>query len=250
MPPRRLDPARWLAALNAQREALGEPAWHLYVIRHERADELGDTFTDEMIERIDEKLGRPERCPHGWPVDPGVEQAENADLAPLAALAPGTRATIVRLAEHDGDLLHWFYDQDLVPGTAIALERAEPAADAIRPQFASWPCSAVFTRGEVATRSAIARASASLAAPRTTISASTVAPSPSATIFRASSAQTLRRQSENSSSEAGVRSILLAPFASSRTESFVEHSPSTEIALKLASTAGRRNGSASPGSSG
>ena len=27
MPPRRLDPARWLAALNAQREALGEPAW-------------------------------------------------------------------------------------------------------------------------------------------------------------------------------------------------------------------------------
>jgi Mn-dependent DtxR family transcriptional regulator len=96
---------------------------------HERADQLGDTFTDEMIERIDERLGHPERCPHGWPVDPELEQAENADLAPLAALAPGTRATIVRLAEHDGDLLHWFYDQDLVPGTAIVLERADPAAD-------------------------------------------------------------------------------------------------------------------------
>lgn len=27
MPPRRLDPARWLAALDAQRAALGEPAW-------------------------------------------------------------------------------------------------------------------------------------------------------------------------------------------------------------------------------
>ncbi len=25
---------------------------------------------DEMIERIDEKLGHPDRCPHGWPVDP------------------------------------------------------------------------------------------------------------------------------------------------------------------------------------
>ena len=56
---------------------------------HERADELGDTFSDEMVERIDEKLGHPERCPHGWPVDPDVEQAENAELAPLAALAPG-----------------------------------------------------------------------------------------------------------------------------------------------------------------
>jgi DtxR family Mn-dependent transcriptional regulator len=96
---------------------------------HERADELGDTFSDEMVERIDAKLGHPERCPHGWPVDPAVEQAENDVLAPLASLAPGTHATIVRLAEHDGELLHWFYDQGLVPGQEIELEAAEPAAD-------------------------------------------------------------------------------------------------------------------------
>ena len=96
---------------------------------HERADELGDTFSDEMIERIDDKLGHPQRCPHGWPVDPAVEQAENAELAPLATLPAGTRATIVRLAEHDGDLLHWFYDQGLVPGTRILVRTAEPAAD-------------------------------------------------------------------------------------------------------------------------
>src|SRR5205085_335188 len=75
---------------------------------HERADQLGDTFTDEMIDRIDERLGHPERCPHGWPVDPDVEQKENRDLAPLASLRPGERATIVRMAEHDGELLHWF----------------------------------------------------------------------------------------------------------------------------------------------
>jgi Mn-dependent DtxR family transcriptional regulator len=96
---------------------------------HERADELGDTFSEEMIERIDDKLGHPQRCPHGWPVDPAVEQAENAELAPLATLTAGTRATIVRLAEHDGDLLHWFYDQGLVPGTSILVRTSEPAAD-------------------------------------------------------------------------------------------------------------------------
>ena len=96
---------------------------------HERADELGDTFSDEMIERIDDKLGHPQRCPHGWPVDPEVGQAENAELAPLATLPAGTRATIVRLAEHDGDLLHWFYDQGLVPGTSVLMRSAEPAAD-------------------------------------------------------------------------------------------------------------------------
>jgi DtxR family Mn-dependent transcriptional regulator len=96
---------------------------------HERADALGDTFTDEMIERIDEKLGHPQRCPHGWPVDPEVEQAENVELAPLASLEAGTKATIVRLAEHDGELLHWFYDQGLVPGQTLEVRRADAAAD-------------------------------------------------------------------------------------------------------------------------
>ncbi|HUZ99191.1 MAG TPA: metal-dependent transcriptional regulator [Gaiellaceae bacterium] len=98
---------------------------------HERADELGDTFDDEMVARIDEKLGHPERCPHGWPVDPEVEQAENLELAPLAALEPGTKATIIRLAEHDGELLHWFYDQGLVPGTSIVVRALQPAADEV-----------------------------------------------------------------------------------------------------------------------
>jgi DtxR family Mn-dependent transcriptional regulator len=96
---------------------------------HERADELGDTFSDEMIERIEEKLGHPDRCPHGWPIDTSVEQEENRGLTPLAALEPGARATIVRLAEHDGELLHWFYDNGFVPGQEIELQSAEPAAD-------------------------------------------------------------------------------------------------------------------------
>jgi DtxR family Mn-dependent transcriptional regulator len=95
---------------------------------HVHADELGDTFSDEMIERIAEKLGRPERCPHGWPVDTDFEQRENKELAPLSALEPGDRATIVRLAEHDGELLHWFYDHGLVPGAELEVREAQPAA--------------------------------------------------------------------------------------------------------------------------
>jgi len=95
---------------------------------HVHADELGDTFSDEMIERMEEKLGYPERCPHGWPVNTELEQAENRELAPLSALEQGERATIVRLAEHDGELLHWFYDQGLVPGTKVEVGEAQPAA--------------------------------------------------------------------------------------------------------------------------
>ena len=99
---------------------------------HVHADELGDTFTDDMVERIHERLGNPDRCPHGWPIDTDAEQAENLELEPLSALEPGGSATIVRLAEHDGDLLHWFYDEGLVPGATVELEAAEPAAGQLR----------------------------------------------------------------------------------------------------------------------
>ena len=70
---------------------------------HDLADELGETFTDEMVERMAERLGNPERCPHGWPVDPDFEQEENKQLAraresfaevqpDLRLLAPGEAA--------------------------------------------------------------------------------------------------------------------------------------------------------------
>jgi DtxR family transcriptional regulator, Mn-dependent transcriptional regulator len=99
---------------------------------HVHADELGDTFSEDMVDRIADKLGNPDRCPHGWPVDPAFEQAENDELVALAELDAGSKATIVRLAEHDGDLLHWFYDQGLEPGRELQLTAADPAAGSFR----------------------------------------------------------------------------------------------------------------------
>ena len=96
---------------------------------HEHADVLGDSFTDDMIDRIEDRLGRPARCPHGWPIDPDLEMTENKELVSLQELEAGDRATIIRLAEHDGQLLHWFYDHGLEPGVDIEIEATEPAAD-------------------------------------------------------------------------------------------------------------------------
>ena len=103
---------------------------------HVHADELGDTFSDEMIERIAERLGNPDRCPHGWPVDTEFEQAENRELRPLADLEPGARAEIVRLAEHDGDLLHWYYDEGLVPGASVEVAGADEGGYTVRLEVA------------------------------------------------------------------------------------------------------------------
>jgi len=91
---------------------------------HVHADELGDTFSDDMVERINERLGYPDRCPHGWPIETEVEQAENAELVSLAELGDGEAAVIVRLAEHDGDLLDWFYENGFAPGAAVRVQGA------------------------------------------------------------------------------------------------------------------------------
>ena len=99
---------------------------------HVQADEMGDTFTDDMIERINDRLGRPDRCPHGWPVEPGDEQAENAELVSLADVPEGGTAEIVRLAEHDGDLLDWFYHEGFVPGTHVEVRETTPAAGQLK----------------------------------------------------------------------------------------------------------------------
>ncbi len=94
---------------------------------HVHADEIGEAFSDEMVERLAEQLGHPDRCPHGWPVDTSHEQEENRELRALSQIEAGP-ARIVRLAEHDGDLLHWFYEQGLVPGTELTVLRADRAA--------------------------------------------------------------------------------------------------------------------------
>ena len=58
---------------------------------HEHADALGDSFTPDMIERMNERLGFPDRCPHGWPISPDAERAENAQLVALSDLDDGRR---------------------------------------------------------------------------------------------------------------------------------------------------------------
>jgi DtxR family Mn-dependent transcriptional regulator len=121
---------------------------------HVHADELGDTFSDDMIDRIEQRLGHPDRCPHGWPTDVEFEKEENLHLAPLADLEPGAKGEIVRLAEHDGDLLHWFYDQGLAPGTEFELLQAQPAGG----QFTVRVGGAEKTMGEKAAQGLYVRA--------------------------------------------------------------------------------------------
>src|SRR3970282_54865 len=64
--------------------------------------------------------------------EPAFEQEENRGLAPLSLLPAGTQAEIVRLAEHDGELLEWVYAEGFVPGAFVELREAQPAAGQLK----------------------------------------------------------------------------------------------------------------------
>ncbi len=81
------------------------------------------------------------------------------------------------------------------------------------------------------------RASSLLPAPVTLTVISLVAPSPPRTMPMASVWQTARSASMKSATFASVMRTPDAPLASANTQSFVEHSPSTVMALNVSSTA-------------
>lgn len=99
---------------------------------HDRSGELASGFDQDLIDRIYERLGSPERSPHGWPIAPVVERAENAELSVLAEVEPGEQCEIVRMAPQDSELASWLFDEGLRPGVCLKVEEVASAADQLR----------------------------------------------------------------------------------------------------------------------
>ena len=81
---------------------------------HVHADELGDTFSDDMVERI-ERAARPSRPLPARLADRDRRRAgrERRARRRSPTSRPGGSAEIVRLAEHDGELLRLVLRQRL-----------------------------------------------------------------------------------------------------------------------------------------
>src|SRR6266404_3757363 len=120
---------------------------------------------------------------------------------------------------------------------------ALPTAMTTRPQLASSPAIAVFTKGELAIDMAMRRADLAEAAPSTTISTSLRAPSPSRATCSASDLSTVSSAFTNPLSRGsparaigGAPRAAAAPVAKASSVSDVEVSPSIVTALKLSRT--------------
>lgn len=90
---------------------------------------LEHVFSDEVIDRLNELLGRPETCPHGNPI-PGNQRGDiQSESFPLSRASDGDRLRVTRIseyAENVGDLLAYLGERGLRPNAEIAVAEISP----------------------------------------------------------------------------------------------------------------------------
>lgn len=93
---------------------------------HDEAERLEHAVSDQLLERIDQRLGHPVVDPHGDP----IPTAEGAWTPPSGVVklagAPPARYRVVRVADGDPERLVRLRSARIVPGALVELRDAEP----------------------------------------------------------------------------------------------------------------------------
>ncbi|MGQ0816217.1 MAG: metal-dependent transcriptional regulator [Gemmatimonadota bacterium] len=93
---------------------------------HDEAERLEHAASDDLIDRMARAIGEPTVDPHGAPI-PSREGAVNeTPYLSLADLGLGSRATIMRVADEDPDLLRHIADLMLTPGSVVRVVQRAP----------------------------------------------------------------------------------------------------------------------------
>jgi DtxR family Mn-dependent transcriptional regulator len=91
-----------------------------------RAADLGEVFDEDALARLERKLGFPERCPHGWPLDAARGREEGARLRSLSSLRAGEAGKVARLVEDDEISLGQLAEAKVLPGVELVVAAVEP----------------------------------------------------------------------------------------------------------------------------
>jgi DtxR family Mn-dependent transcriptional regulator len=103
--------------------------WHE---AHDTADRLGEIADDELVRRMDEAAGHPQRCPHGEPIPGPDGHVEEPNDRPLTELAVGDRARVSRVRLRDPDRLVYLAEIGLVPETPLLVKGKGPFQGPVR----------------------------------------------------------------------------------------------------------------------
>jgi len=115
---------------------------------HAEAEILEHAVSDELVDRMDERLGRPGRDPHGDPI-PTADGTVHAPAAVvLADLDAGRRARVARISDADPHLLRYLAEVGLGLDAVVEVTAVRSFAGTLT--LAWWPPDAPPPSGSVA----------------------------------------------------------------------------------------------------
>lgn len=123
-----------LAALVLRRHRLME----LFLVKvlgmswtevHDEAERLEHAASDQLIDRIDEMLGRPSNDPHGDPIPNSEGTVITPQYQTLLNCPLNETVVLTRVTDQDPEFLRFLENSELTPGQTICLEARDTAAD-------------------------------------------------------------------------------------------------------------------------
>ena len=93
---------------------------------HAEAEVLEHVISEDLEQRIAEKLGHPELDPHGDPIPSADFEIDEGETRALAELEPGEGGVFARVSDSDPAMLRYLSDRGIAPGMQLVLEGREP----------------------------------------------------------------------------------------------------------------------------
>jgi DtxR family Mn-dependent transcriptional regulator len=99
---------------------------------HDEAEVLEHHISEELEERIAEKLGHPDIDPHGDPIPTREGTVAEGLTRSLADLDPGEGGVFARVSDSDPEMLRYLGERGIEPGQRVRLEGREPFGGPLR----------------------------------------------------------------------------------------------------------------------
>jgi DtxR family Mn-dependent transcriptional regulator len=93
---------------------------------HEEAERLEHAVSDELVNRMAQKLGEPVADPHGAPIPSASGEIHEPAWASLATLGVNRPATLRRVQDENAEMLRYLAELSLTPGARIEVIRESP----------------------------------------------------------------------------------------------------------------------------
>ncbi len=98
------------------------------------AHHLEHAMSDDVVERLNQLLGRPATCPHGNPIPGNVRAGAAPKMFQLSRAQSGDKVQVTRIseyAENTGELLRHLGERGLRPGAEVVVADKDPAQESL-----------------------------------------------------------------------------------------------------------------------